>query len=86
MSFVFDIAGHLCAADHVRMRGNTIEAEFEQNVLGALADAFDRSHKVSVLSMPSLRVTYSVQDYRSDGHGGCRATFSVNSSEGRVLH
>ncbi|MEP0097240.1 MAG: hypothetical protein ABJE32_05855 [Lentilitoribacter sp.] len=86
MDFVFDIAGQTCAADHVRMLGNTLEVEFEANVLGALADAFDNAHSVSVLSTPPLPVTYSVQNYRCDEHGSCLATFAVNSSEGRVLH
>ncbi|MBW6417371.1 hypothetical protein [Celeribacter sp. PS-C1] len=86
MELVFDIAGQLCAADRVTMKGNTLEAEFDRNVVGALADAYDGSHAVSVLGVPSLSVTYSVQTYRTEGERGCRATFSVNSSAGQVLH
>lgn len=86
MSLVFDIAGQLCAADRVTMRGNTLEAEFDRNVIGALADAYDGARSVSVLGVSSLSVTYSVQDYREAGESGCRAVFSVNSSSGRVLH
>lgn len=86
MELVFDIAGRHCAADRVVMRGNVLEAEFDHNVVGALADAFDRSQVVSILGVPSLSVTYSVQNYRRKGKTGCTATFSVNSSAGRVLH
>ncbi|MFG6582830.1 hypothetical protein [Sulfitobacter sp. 1A12779] len=80
MNLVFDIAGQLCAADRVTMKGNTLEAEFDRNVIGALADAYDGARSVSVLGVPSLSVTYSVQDYREAGEAGCRAVFSVNSS------
>ena len=86
MNLVFDIAGQLCAADRVTMKGNTLEAEFDRNVIGALADAYDGTRSVSVLGVPSLSVTYSVQDYREAGEAECRAVFSVNSSAGRVLH
>lgn len=86
MNLVFDVAGQLCAADRVTMKGNTLEAEFDRNVIGALADAYDGARSVSVLGVPSLSVTYSVQDYREAGEAGCRAVFSVNSSAGRVLH
>ncbi|SDW13828.1 hypothetical protein SAMN05443573_101517 [Celeribacter indicus] len=86
MDLVFDIAGRLCVADRVKMRGNTLEAEFDRNVAGALADAYEGSQSVSVLNMPALSVTWSVQDYRAEGDSRCTAIFSVNSSAGRVLH
>lgn len=86
MELVFDIAGRLCVADRVTMRGNTLVAEFARDVAGALADAFERATAVSVLNMPALSVSYSVQDYRTEDAGTCRATFAVNSSAGRVLH
>ncbi|SFI90618.1 hypothetical protein [Celeribacter neptunius] len=86
MELVFDIAGRLCAADRVTMRGNVLEVEFGHNVVGALADAFDRSQAVSILGVPSLSVSYSVQDYRAEGTQGCKATLAVMSSAGRVLH
>ncbi len=86
MSLVFEIAGQRCAADQVCMRGNTLEVAFDQTALGALADAFDAAHEVSVLSMPAMNITYSVQDYRANKDGGCQAIFAVNSSTGRVLH
>jgi hypothetical protein len=86
MELVFDIAGQHCVADRVQMRGNTIEAEFSQEAETSLADAFSGSQSVSILGIPAMSVTYSVQDYTSAGTDGCTAIFSVNSSAGRVLH
>ena len=48
MNLVFEIAGQLCAAQSVTMRGNTIEADFPRNAYKALAKAFDRAGKVSL--------------------------------------
>jgi hypothetical protein len=86
MEMIFDIAGHRCVAARVQMRGNTIEADFSQDAEASLADAFSGSQSVSILGMAAMSVTYSVQDYKSAGTDGCTATFSVNSSAGRVLH
>lgn len=86
MELVFDIAGRHCVADRVQMRGNTIEANFAAGVEATLADAFAGSHTVSIMGFPAMSVTYSVQDFQSDGIDGCTAVFAVNSSAGRVLH
>jgi hypothetical protein len=86
MELVFDIAGKHCVADHVEMRGNTIEAAFPAGAEASLASAFSGAQAVSILGIPAMSVTYSVQDYQSDGIDGCTAVFSVNSSAGRVLH
>jgi hypothetical protein len=86
MDLVFDIAGQHCVADRVQMRGNTIEANFAADVEPSLADAVAGSQTVSILGIPAMSVTYSVQGFQSDGTDGCTAVFSVNSSAGRVLH
>ena len=86
MNLVFDIAGQHCVADHVQMRGNTIEAAFPAGAEASLASAYSGAQTVSILGIPALSVTYSVQDYASSGADGCTAVFSVNSSKGRVLH
>lgn len=86
MELVFDIAGQHCVADHVQMRGNTIEANFASDVETTLADAFEGSKTVSILGIPAMSVTYSVQGFQSCGANSCTAVFSVNSSAGRVLH
>lgn len=83
MDFVFDIAGHRCTADRVKMRGNTLEAVFSVDAFAALAEAFGTSEPISVANFP---VTYSVQHYRAEGKNGCKAIFLVNSAAGRVLH
>lgn len=83
MTLVFHIAGRLCPADQVCMRGNTLEAEFNRTALAALADAYDDAGAVTV---QGIAVTYSVQTYRDTGDTGCKAVFSVNSSRGRILH
>jgi hypothetical protein len=83
MNFVFDIGGQLCAADQVRMRGNTLEAEFSVEAADLLAQAFDAAE---IISLPNLLVTYSIQNLVTDKERVCTATFSVNSSAGRVLH
>ncbi|RPE71798.1 hypothetical protein EDD53_0926 [Pacificibacter maritimus] len=85
MNLVFDIAGKRCVADHVEMRGNTIQAAFPAGAEASLASAFSGAKSVSIMGIPAP-VTYSVQDYASSGEAGCTAVFSVNSSAGRVLH
>jgi hypothetical protein len=85
MNLVFDIAGERCVADHVEMRGNTIQAAFPAAAEASLASVFSGAKSVSIQGIPAP-VTYSVQDYASSGTDGCTAIFSVNSSAGRVLH
>jgi hypothetical protein len=83
MDMVFTIAGHALTAERLTMRGNTIEVDFAPEAAGPLAEAYGGSQSVCVANFP---VTYSVQDYRTEGAKGCRAILLVNSSAGRVLH
>ncbi|MCA0043573.1 hypothetical protein [Celeribacter litoreus] len=83
MELAFHIKGHTCVAERVAMRGNTIEADFGADMAGVLKDAF---YGADVVAVPGLSVTYSVQHLRTGLARGCTATFSVNSSTGRVLH
>ncbi len=83
MELAFKIKGQNCVAERVSMRGNTIEADFGSDMTDVLKDAF---YGAEVIGVPGTSVTYSVQHLRTGLARGCTATFSVNSSTGRVLH
>lgn len=85
MELIFDIAGQKCIAESVRMRGHSLMADFDAEAGAAIAAAYDTHQAVAFSGVPDLSVVYAVENYENDA-AGCRATFSVHSRTGHVVH
>lgn len=76
MECAFEIAGHRCEANAMRMYGRTLEANFAADAAGPLSDAFANNLVVSFLGAAMTSAAYAIEAIETDVVQGCKAVFS----------